>query len=73
MQMNFSLQLSIPESEIDNLVSSFPVRCQICVNWNAGALNGHWKEVHALHNQSDPGNIPSLTPVHARGNSDPDP
>jgi transposase len=40
---------SIPQSEIDNLVSSFLARCQVCVNWNGAALNGHWREVHELH------------------------
>jgi hypothetical protein len=48
----------IPHPEIDDLVSSFPARCQVCVNWNVAALNGHWNEVHMLRHQSDPENAP---------------
>jgi transposase len=34
---------------IDNLLSSFRARCQICVAHNGESLKGHWREVHALH------------------------
>lgn len=39
----------IPDSVIHNAYSSFLARCQVCVNIGGENLNGHWKEVHKLH------------------------
>jgi hypothetical protein len=40
---------AIPNVLIDKFWSSFPARCQVCANLGGECLNGHWKEVHALH------------------------
>jgi hypothetical protein len=51
---------SIPQNVIDSLVSSFKARCLVCINHLGGSLNGHWKEVHALHCSFAPLSVPQI-------------
>jgi hypothetical protein len=43
---------SIDMITIENLVSSFKGRLQVCIENNGASLNGKWKRVHALHHSS---------------------
>jgi hypothetical protein len=39
----------IPDSVIDNFVSSFHARCVVCHDIGGESLNGHWAEVRKVH------------------------
>jgi hypothetical protein len=46
-----------PQATIDCLLSSFRARLKVCVTHQCFSLNGHWREVHALHPANDPSRI----------------
>jgi hypothetical protein len=39
---------------INSYVTSFEIRCRICLKYNGECLNGHWQEVHQLHKAQYP-------------------
>ena len=45
--------LGIPNKIIENLISSLPSRCQVCLNHNGECLNQFWAEVHRMHHQGN--------------------
>jgi hypothetical protein len=49
----------LDQRTIDNLLSSFRARCQVCVAHNGESLNGHWRDGHALHHGAAPPEIPA--------------
>jgi hypothetical protein len=38
---------------VQNLYSSFPARCKVCIELNGGCLNQHWTRVRELHKQDE--------------------
>jgi hypothetical protein len=49
----------LDQRTIDNLLSSFRARCQVCVAHNGESPNGHWCNVHAFHHGAGPLEIPA--------------
>jgi hypothetical protein len=43
----------IPDAKISKYYTAFRARCTVCAAHGGESLNGHWKEVHALHHQPE--------------------